>query len=483
MSKSSKLGKFTIFNIILFGFMGQVAWAVENNFFNTFLFNEIGGNSADIANMVAASSVIAVFTTLIMGTLSDKVNRRKIFINFGYIIWGFTVMIFGFISRENVGKVLGISSTEALAATVSFVIIMDCVMTFFGSTSNDAAFNAWITDITDKSNRAKTEGILALLPVAALVIVTAAFTALAPKFGYKWCFIGLGILVSICGVIGLFTIKDSLTGEKRDTHFFSELIYGFRPSVIKNNKALYLSLVCFGIFSTAVQVFMPYLFIYVQRYLGPGLENFKVEIPQVIPSVIIALIVAAAAVYMILAMDKTEKIPFAIPGIILFIAGLIAVYKADTNIIKFVTSAIVFLAGYALLIILFSAVIRDFTPVDKVGSFQGIRMIFGVMIPMMIGPRVGSYVTEHFSTTTYINDYNEILKVPTPHVYLATAAVAAITLIPLVFLLIEWKKEEKKANNLDAALPKLFAVTSATVFTLVPVVFIKKMKKKTEQFK
>ena len=34
MEKSSKLGKNLLMNLIVFGFMGQVAWAVENNFFN-----------------------------------------------------------------------------------------------------------------------------------------------------------------------------------------------------------------------------------------------------------------------------------------------------------------------------------------------------------------------------------------------------------------------------------------------------------------
>ena len=102
MEKSSKLGKNLLFNLILFGFMGQVAWAVENNYFNTFLFNVIGGSSSDISHMVAASSVVAVAATLLMGTLSDKVNKRKVFICAGYIAWGFTVMAFALISRENI---------------------------------------------------------------------------------------------------------------------------------------------------------------------------------------------------------------------------------------------------------------------------------------------------------------------------------------------------------------------------------------------
>lgn len=37
MEKAKKLSPSLILNILLFGFMGQVAWAVENNFFNLFL--------------------------------------------------------------------------------------------------------------------------------------------------------------------------------------------------------------------------------------------------------------------------------------------------------------------------------------------------------------------------------------------------------------------------------------------------------------
>ena len=118
-------------------------------------------------------------------------------------------MAFAFISPENVAKIMGTTPTAAIATTVTIVIVMDCIMTFMGSTSNDAAFNAWITDITSPSNRAKTESILALLPVIAMVVVTAAFGALSGSFGYPACFIGLGLIVTLCGVIGIFSIKES----------------------------------------------------------------------------------------------------------------------------------------------------------------------------------------------------------------------------------------------------------------------------------
>ena len=118
-------------NLILFGFMGQIAWAVENVYFNTFLFNSVGGSTRDISRMVALSAVTAVVTTFLMGTLSDRVGKRKPFICFGYIAWGLTVACFAWISRENVQKLFSLSDTAAVVtATVSIVIVMDCLMTF-----------------------------------------------------------------------------------------------------------------------------------------------------------------------------------------------------------------------------------------------------------------------------------------------------------------------------------------------------------------
>ncbi len=439
MEKKDKLSKSLILNVLLFGFMGQVAWAVENNFFNLFLFNEIGGDSNDISNMVAASSIVAVLTTLFMGSLSDKINKRKIFICGGYIVWGITVMAFAFISPENVAKIMGTTPTAAIAATVTIVIVMDCLMTFMGSTSNDAAFNAWITDITSPSNRAKTESILALLPVIAMVVVTAAFGALSGKFGYPACFIGLGAIVSVCGIIGLFSIKDSRNGVKSNSSFVECLTYGFKPSVIKSNKSLYLSLISMGIFAIASQIFFPYLFIYVDHYID--MATLKLSLPVILLAVAVIGGAVAALVSMIVLSDKKGKAPFLYPAAALFVIGLVLVYFADSNIIYFALAAVIALVGYGLLMIMLNAAIRDFTPEDKAGQLQGIRMIFSVLLPMLIGPRVASKITEIFATAQYQNEYGIMVDIPAPHIYLGAAAVGLLIVIPLFFLRKEWKKQ------------------------------------------
>lgn len=440
MEKSKKLSPSLILNIILFGFMGQVAWAVENNFFNLYLFNEVGGTPDDISNMVTASSVVAVLTTLFMGSLSDKINKRKIFICAGYIVWGFTVMAFAVISPENVAKVMGTTPAAAVTTTVILVIIMDCIMTFMGSTSNDAAFNAWITDITTSSNRAKTESLLALLPVIAMVTVTAAFGTLSVKFGYPACFIGLGLIVTICGVVGIFSIKESRTGVKTTASFGETLTYGFRPSVIKNNKSLYISLLCMGIFSVASQVFFPYLFIYVDHYID--MSTLKITVPVAILAVAVIGGGIASLVSIIILSDKKGKAPFLFPSALFFIIGLVLVYFADKNIIWFALAAVIALVGYGLLMIMLGAAIRDFTPEDKAGQLQGIRMIFSVLLPMTIGPKVAAKITSAFANAQYLNEYGVSVDIPAPHIYLAAAAIGALIFIPLFFLTKEFKKQQ-----------------------------------------
>ncbi len=446
MNKSVKLGGKTIVNLILFGLIGQIAWAVENQFFNTFLFNDVGGTPKDISHMVAWSAVAAVLTTLIMGTLSDKVNKRKAFICGGYIFWGITVCTFAFITRDNIAAIFGLTDADKIRImTVNAVIVMDCLMTFMGSTGNDAAFNAWVTDITCDENRATTESILSILGVAAIVIITVAFPLSAEALGYPTSFLALGIIVIVCGIIGLFTLKDSLSGEKKQSNFFGDLIYGFRPSVVKENGALYLALVSVGFYNIAVQCFFPYIFIYLQHYLK---FDFNTVLGSLTPPVIVGAVVAVAAVVAGLILigkliDKVGKSLFVFPTIICFIAGLVLASRSE-KLITFGLAAIPVLIGYGLLMIILNAAVRDFTPEDKVGQFQGIRMIFVVLIPMIVGPAIGNTVTERFASGQYLNDYNELVNIPVPQIFLASAIVSVLIFIPVLALRKTWKERESK---------------------------------------
>ena len=94
--------------LILFGLIGQIAWSVENMYFNLFVFDTVSTNLDAITLMVQLSGIVATVVTLIAGTLSDKLGCRRWFISVGYIIWGVTVSLFGFMSDELVGRIFGL---------------------------------------------------------------------------------------------------------------------------------------------------------------------------------------------------------------------------------------------------------------------------------------------------------------------------------------------------------------------------------------
>ena len=145
LTKETKNGKFYL-ALVIFCLTGQVAWTIENMYFNVFIYKMFHASAEAISAMVAASAVAATVTTLLIGALSDKLGKRKIFICGGYILWGITIWSFSLI-RMDVISALFPAAMSAASVGVSLTIILDCVMTFFGSSANDACFNAWLTDI------------------------------------------------------------------------------------------------------------------------------------------------------------------------------------------------------------------------------------------------------------------------------------------------------------------------------------------------
>ena len=258
-----KLSPRTWATFILVGLVGQFAWTIENMYLNKFLYDTISQDTTYIAAMVAASAAVATLTTLLMGALSDRLGKRKLFITGGYILWGLATMAFGLIRPEGAasGAALAAASTAAL-----MVILLDCVMTFFGSTANDAAFNAYVTDVTDVSNRGRVESVLATLPLLSMLVIFGGFDFLAQQGRWMIFFAIFGGLVTLTGLASLFLVKDPPL-ERRKSNYLREVLHGFRPSVIKENGKLYLALAAFGVFSVAAQVFFPYLIIYMQEYL------------------------------------------------------------------------------------------------------------------------------------------------------------------------------------------------------------------------
>ncbi len=418
--------------LILIGFLGQLAWTIENMYFNVFVYNTITTDVSIIARMVSLSAITATLTTILMGTISDRAGKRKPFICIGYILWGISLLAFAFLSVENIAKLFPTASAVALGGWLA--VIMDCVMTFFGSTSNDAAFNAWVTDSVDKGSRTKVESVLATLPLISMLVVFGLLDGFTQAGRWDSFFIICGSLVTIGGVIGIFVVDEpAITKTDDGSSFWQNLTYGFRKEVILNNKELYLALVCMLVFNCAVQVFMPYIIIYIQNYLG--IANYALVLGIVLlgSSVISVLM---GRIISILGNDN-----FYIPAIVLFAVGLLLMF-ITRKMVPVIIAGLIMMSGYLILTTIINSTVRNYTPASKAGQLQGVRMIFGVMIPMIVGSNLGAAVIAN-SGSTYV-ELGEVKQVPTPAIWLTSAIIAVLVLIPYFRLK---KIQDDKANQ------------------------------------
>ena len=351
--------------MLIFGLMGQVAWVVENMYFNVFIYKMFHASAAQISLMVSASSVAATVTTILIGALSDKLGKRKLLICTGYIAWGISILSFAFIRVDLLTPLAG-SYNAACSLGISLVIIMDCVMTFFGSSANDAAYNAWLTDFGDETNRGKIEGFNSMMPLVSILVVFGGFMGFNLDKSKDWTLIYLiiGGAVLCIGFLGFIFIEESpRSAEVKQTcgPYWKTVFYSFSPSVLSKNKLLYGVLGCFALFGISIQTFMPYLILYYEKSLC--MSDYVLIMA---PAIIVAAIITAfyGQLY-----DKKGFKASIIPSIGILMTGYVILFFTRSTLPVFIGS-LCMMTGYMTGMAIFGAMIRDYIPAKRAGQFQ-----------------------------------------------------------------------------------------------------------------
>ena len=431
MEVTKKSRKFWL-SLVIFSLVGQVAWVVENMYLNVFIYKMFHASAEAISAMVAASAAAATITTLLIGALSDKIGKRKLFICMGYILWGISIWGFAAI-RMDVINALFPAAASAASVGVALVIILDCVMTFFGSSANDACFNAWLTDSTDETNRGAAEGINAMMPLVAILVVFGSFMSCNQDLPETWTFIfgAIGTVVTVLGILGFFLIEDTAVQSSENKNYFANIFYGFRPSVIGANRSLYVTLAVLALFNISISIFMPYLILYYTEALG--VDNYVL---------IFAPAIVVAATFTGLYGKVYDRYGFqaaVIPTISLLMGGYAILYFS-THIIPVFLGSLIMMCGYLGTGAVLGAMVRDRTPEGKAGMFQGQRIINQVLIPGIIGPAIGAAVLKN--AETILNDDGTTSFIPNKNIFLA-AFIAGITVWFVLIPLFRMTKKEK----------------------------------------
>ena len=404
--------------LTVFSLMGQVAWVVENMYLNVFIYKMFAASASDISLMVSASAVSATLTTVLMGALSDRIGKRKLLICGGYILWGISILCFTLVRADIISGIFP-ATVSAATVGVSLTVILDCLMTFFGSTANDAAFNAWLTDSTDDSNRGKAEGINAMMPLVAILAVFGGFMFFDLDKAESWTyiFIIIGAIVLLVGLLGFFIIKDPDGIKPSEDGYIKTVTYGFMPSTVKANPSLYIHLALFIIFNISIQIFMPYLILYYEVSLGMTDYVFIMA-----PAIVLASVVTAlwGRVY-----DKKGFFFSSLMALAWLAFGYIALFIFKNTALVFIGSLLM-MSGYLSGMAVFGAKIRDLTPEGRAGMLQGVRIFSQVLIPGVVGPFIGKMVLANAEKVVN-NDGTESF-IPHAGIFLA----ALIAILPLI---------------------------------------------------
>ncbi|MCA5892210.1 MFS transporter [Isoptericola sp. NEAU-Y5] len=416
--RTEALGARAWLTVVVVGLVGQLAWTVENMYLNVFVYDTISTDPTVLAVLVAASAIAATVATFLVGTWSDRVARRRPFIAAGYVLWGATTAAFGLVSPSAAAPVV-----TTVGAAVVTIVVLDCAMSVFGSGANDAAFNAWVTETTTPANRGRVDGVLAIMPLVAMLVVFGVLDPLTRAGRWELFFGLVGGATAAVGVLAAFLVREPVAVRPPADGYLAALVHGLRPATVRRHPRLYLLLAAWAVVGTSTQVFLPYLIIYIQRYLR--IEAY---------ALVLATVLVAASLVSVLGgrvIDRVGKQRMILPAAAVLAAGLLGMFVARGTVPVIVAGAVM-MSGFLLAVAALAASVRDATPAGRVGMVQGLRMIAMVAIPMVAGPFLGAWVITG-ANETYV-DLGVVKQVPTPWIFVAAAVVALLVVVPVAFL-------------------------------------------------
>jgi MFS family permease len=417
MNSKSFLSKKIWIAIILLGFSGQLAWGVENQFFNTFIYDKITPDPRPISWMVAASAVAATLTTILMGTLSDRTRtrwgRRRPFILFGYLAWGILTASFP-----------AAAFFRPVTLAIGMAILFDCVMTFFGSTANDASLNAYITDVTTTENRGRVMGVVEILTWVAILIVYGGAGIIIQSLGYYVFFYIIGGTVLVLGLIGSLLIHEEPIKEKPSGTYWGQIADSLRWKNLVANRNFFLVLMGISLWALAQNVFFPFLIIYLQHYIQLDTISSSITIAVCI------LVGGIALAYPLgLLIDRWGRKPVALLAVGAEMIGLL-LFSLSRTLVPLIITGILWLMPMTAWTIATSTWSKDLFPEDKRGQFAGYYLFFWVMLPMILGPLTGGWLGTHFGIPTVID--GQAGFIPTPIIFQVAGVATLLAAIPLM---------------------------------------------------
>lgn len=427
------------------GLAGQICWNMENQWFNTFVYTKIGKDPSIITGMLICSALATTFATFFFGTWADRTGKRRVFISVGYILWGIFTIAFGL--TEFISKDMYLLAGAA-------VVIADTIMSFFGSMGNDAGFNTWTTDIMTDKNRGQIGAALATQPVFGTIIGTVVGGLLVGSDNnYMRLFVVMGIFVIIFGIISLLFLgkADDVEPSKKGSFIKQFLsVFNFR-NFFKLKELVWVN-VAVAVFFIGFNIYFAYIGNYIIYYLGFTAD--QMGIIEAVP-LVLSMVCAIPASMLI---NRNKHIPVTIFAIVINIVGLLILWPITpdmidtTKLFDFRLWLGIFCvgAGYITILQVTKVWTKQLYPKDSKGQFEGIWILFFVLIPMIGGSLLGEVVVKSYGETFLNTVSGQTEYIPNGNIFLYGAIPVLLSAIPLMMTVKHFKKrvaEEMSAEN------------------------------------
>ncbi len=407
-----KLNKKSILSIYLVAFGGNIAFAVENQFYNVFLYNEIAPVPMYISLMVMITAFVSTITAIVMGAISDVKGKRRSFMVYGFILWAFTTAIFPFAAL-----------VRPVIMAVFTAILFDSIMSYFGATAYDAALKAHVIDITTLENRGKATAIIEIMTLLSTLIIYGASGLIVLAIGYYAFFILIGILTGVIGLAGSFLVEDSEDLRPLGTSVLKHLKSTFNINFLKANKDCFLVLLGIGIWAIGFNVYFPFILIYLEHYVGLELLLASLVI-------FIALMVSIlSGVFIGKFIDKVGRKKIALGSVVLLSISLV-LFSFTTDLVLLIITGILWVLFMSTFHISSQTWVNDLYPKEKTGQFTGYFLIFNVLVGMLIGPWIGNVIAEQWGRPIVIDGIPGL--VPPPLIYSIAAIIMLFSIIPIL---------------------------------------------------
>lgn len=371
--------------LALFNFGINSYWMVENFWINLYWTRNIDPRVSYVGIMVALSAIVGVVTQIVFGAISDsstsRFGRRKLLMLIGAVTGGISMCFFPFTRTFSV-----------LLVAITFGIIMDAVITFFGDLTTPTRL-AFLAENTDIEKRGSVNALIGLTGALAIVMVVAISGYIVDFAGPDFAFYFGGISLIICGVI-FFTFANDppFKPEKLEKAWIDNIKETFTMESYQENKSLYHLLLFLFICTTGVQVVAPFIFIYIETDLGlTGLELALALGGLGLMSFLISFPLGFL-------MDKKGRKPVMLLSIIgASIFSIMFIFIPAKSNLTFIFTFIIggMMMGFSGAVTTASETwMQDLAPEDRRGSLLGYRMA-AVVIPMVPGALIGGFIADY----------------------------------------------------------------------------------------